>query len=148
MQITEALLSAPGEIRRFVQQGVDHWPHLLAFHFTLHSAEGNINGQHIHAFCTSFMNVLLSVITRPVHHRRWYYAGCGNNMEEQQCDACCCSARRVFVTREPVSQLMNNVRKWWIYCSRPGGGWIRADNVGWKGVFGLPGLIHQSNTLR
>ena len=27
-------------------------------------------------------------------------------------------------------------------------GWIRADNVGWKGVFGLPGLIHQSNTLR
>ncbi|MGA3915712.1 hypothetical protein ACPB2U_24710, partial [Escherichia coli] len=26
MQITEALLSAPGEIRRFVQQGVDHWP--------------------------------------------------------------------------------------------------------------------------
>ncbi|EPA7254094.1 TPA: hypothetical protein ACQZA0_000456 [Escherichia coli] len=54
MQITEALLSAPGEIRRFVQQGVDHWPHLLAFHFTLHSAEGNINGQHIHAFCTSF----------------------------------------------------------------------------------------------
>ncbi|HIH3545811.1 TPA: hypothetical protein ACYQOD_003984 [Escherichia coli] len=54
MQITEALLSAPGEIRRFVLQGVDHWPHLLAFHFTLHSAEGNINGQHIHAFCTSF----------------------------------------------------------------------------------------------
>ena len=54
VQITEALLSAPGEIRRFVQQGVDHWPHLLAFHFTLHSAEGNINGQQIHAFCTSF----------------------------------------------------------------------------------------------
>lgn len=54
MQITEALLSAPGEIRRFVQQGVDHWPRLLAFHFTLHSAEGNINGQQIHAFCTSF----------------------------------------------------------------------------------------------
>ena len=54
VQITEALLSAPGEIRRFVQQGVDHWPRLLAFHFTLHSAEGNINGQQIHAFCTSF----------------------------------------------------------------------------------------------
>ncbi|HGX4947911.1 TPA: hypothetical protein ACOSST_005101, partial [Escherichia coli] len=30
MQITEALLSAPGEIRRFVQQAVDHWPNLLA----------------------------------------------------------------------------------------------------------------------
>ncbi|MCK2485369.1 hypothetical protein MLM10_025725, partial [Escherichia coli] len=26
MQITEALLSEPGEIRRFVQQAVDHWP--------------------------------------------------------------------------------------------------------------------------
>ena len=54
MQITEALISEPGDIRRFVQQAVDHWPNLLAFHFTLHSAEGNINGQHIHAFCTSF----------------------------------------------------------------------------------------------
>ncbi|MGS0066784.1 hypothetical protein ACUOJY_32050, partial [Escherichia coli] len=30
MQITEALLSAPGEIRRFIQQAVDHWPRLLA----------------------------------------------------------------------------------------------------------------------
>ncbi len=54
MQITEALLSEPGEIRRFVQQAVDHWPRLQAFHFTFHSAEGNINGQQIHAFCTSF----------------------------------------------------------------------------------------------
>ena len=53
MQITEALLSEPGDIRRFVQQAVDHWPHLLAVHFTLHSAEG-INGQQIQAYCTSF----------------------------------------------------------------------------------------------
>ena len=61
MQITEALLSEPGEIRRFVQQAVDHWPHLLAFHFTLHSAEENINGQRIQTFCTSFY--------RQVHER-------------------------------------------------------------------------------
>ncbi|EIU0496264.1 hypothetical protein ACU6DH_002376 [Escherichia coli] len=54
MQITEALLSEPGKIRRFVQQAVDHWPNLLAFHFTLHSAEGYINGQQIQALCTSF----------------------------------------------------------------------------------------------
>ena len=54
MQITEALISEPGDIRRFVQQAVDHWPNLLAFHFSVYSAEGNINGQHIHAFCTSF----------------------------------------------------------------------------------------------
>ncbi|EIE5090986.1 TPA: hypothetical protein L1A39_002152 [Escherichia coli] len=54
MQITEALISEPGDIRHFVQQAVDHWPRLLAFYFTLHSAEGNINGQQIHAFCTSF----------------------------------------------------------------------------------------------
>jgi hypothetical protein len=53
VQITEALLSEPGDIRRFVQQAVDHWPHLLAVHFTLHSAEG-INGQQIQAYCTSF----------------------------------------------------------------------------------------------
>ncbi|EJS9468264.1 hypothetical protein N1044_004892 [Escherichia coli] len=67
MQITEALLSAPGEIRRFVQQGVDHWPHLLAFHFTLHSAEGNINGQQIHAFCTSFYRQVHERITERNH---------------------------------------------------------------------------------
>ena len=54
MQITEALFSEQGDIRRFVQQAVDYWTHLLAVHFTLHSAEGNINGQQIHAFCTSF----------------------------------------------------------------------------------------------
>ena len=53
MQITEALLAEPGDIRRFIQQAVDHWPRLLAVHFTLHSAEG-INGQQIHAFCTFF----------------------------------------------------------------------------------------------
>ncbi|HFT5322419.1 TPA: hypothetical protein ACGSYF_003025 [Escherichia coli] len=54
MQITEALISEPGDIRRFVQQAVDHWPNLLAFHFTFHSAEGNIDEGQIHAFCTSF----------------------------------------------------------------------------------------------
>ncbi|MCZ5656805.1 hypothetical protein O5541_27470 [Escherichia coli] len=57
MQITEALLSAPGEIRRFVQQAVDHWPHLLAFHFTLHSAEGTSTGNR-------FMHSVL-----PLHER-------------------------------------------------------------------------------
>ncbi|MBA8400399.1 hypothetical protein [Escherichia coli] len=61
MQITEALLSEPGEIRRFVQQAVDHWPHLLVFHFTLHLAEENINGQRVQTFCTSFY--------RQVHER-------------------------------------------------------------------------------
>ncbi|EBS1452007.1 TPA: hypothetical protein ACNJYU_001535 [Salmonella enterica subsp. enterica serovar Newport] len=67
MQITEALLSVPGEIRRFVQQAVDHWPNLLAFHFTLHSAEGNINGQQIHAFCTSFYRQVHERITERNH---------------------------------------------------------------------------------
>ena len=57
MQITEALLSAPGEIRRFVQQAVDHWPHLLAIHFTLHSTEG-VCGQQIQTFCTSFYELI------------------------------------------------------------------------------------------
>ncbi len=125
MQITEALLSEPGDIWRFVQQAVDHWPRLLAVHFTLYSAEGNINGQQIHAFCTAFTdrckNILLSVITLPVQHRRWYYAGCWNNMEKQQYDACCCSAGRAFAICGSVPQLMKNVRKWWIYCNRPVG---------------------------
>ena len=67
MQITEALLSEPGDIRRFIQQAVDHWPHLLAFHFTLHSAEGNINGQQIHAFCTSFYRQVHERITERNH---------------------------------------------------------------------------------
>ncbi|EFM6472242.1 TPA: hypothetical protein L7272_003543 [Escherichia coli] len=54
MQITKALISEPGDIRRFVQQAVDHWPNLLAVHFTLDLAEGNIDEGQIHAFCTSF----------------------------------------------------------------------------------------------
>ena len=57
MKITEALLSEPGEIRRFVQQAVDHWPHLLAIHFTLHSTEG-VCGQQIQTFCTSFYELI------------------------------------------------------------------------------------------
>src|SRR5699024_3462559 len=61
VQITEALISEPGDIRRFIQQAVDHWPQSLAFYFTLHSAGGTINAQQIHAFCTSFY--------RPVHER-------------------------------------------------------------------------------
>ncbi len=67
MQITEALISEPGDIRRFVQQAVDHWPHLLAFYFTLHSAEGNINGRQIHAFCTSFYRQVHERITERNH---------------------------------------------------------------------------------
>ena len=67
MQITEALISEPGDIRRFVQQAVDHWPHLLAFYFTLHSAEGNINGQQIHAFCTAFYRQVQEHITERNH---------------------------------------------------------------------------------
>ena len=67
MQITKALISEPGDIRRVVQQAVDHWPNLLAFHFTLYSAEGNINGQQIHAFCTSFYRQVHERITERNH---------------------------------------------------------------------------------
>jgi len=67
VQITKALISEPGDIRRFVQQAVDHWPNLLAFHFTLYSAEGNINGQQIHAFCTSFYRQVHERITERNH---------------------------------------------------------------------------------
>ncbi|EEZ5676520.1 hypothetical protein AAGZ49_002399 [Escherichia coli] len=66
MQITEALLSEPGEIRRFVQQAVDHWPHLLAIHFTLHSTEG-VCGQQIQTFCTSFHRRVHERITERNH---------------------------------------------------------------------------------
>ena len=34
VQETEALLAEPGDIRRFIQQAVDHWPHFLIVHFT------------------------------------------------------------------------------------------------------------------
>ena len=67
MQITEALISEPGDIRRFVQQAVDHWPRLLAVHFTLHSAEGNINGQQVQTFCTSFYRQVHERITERNH---------------------------------------------------------------------------------
>ena len=67
MQITKALLAEPGDIRRFVQQAVDHWPHLLAFRFTLRSAEGSINGQQIQVFCTSFYRQVHERITESNH---------------------------------------------------------------------------------
>ena len=67
MQITEALISEPGDIRRFIQHAVDHWPRLLAVHFILHSTEGNIYGQQIHAFCTSFYRQLHERITESNH---------------------------------------------------------------------------------
>ncbi|EMQ8411627.1 TPA: hypothetical protein L7312_004782 [Escherichia coli] len=66
MQITEALISEPGEIRRFVQQAVDHWPRLLAIHFTLHSTEG-IYGQQIQTFCSSFHRRVHERITEHNH---------------------------------------------------------------------------------
>ncbi len=74
--------------------------------------------------CTS---VLLNVITRPVQHHRWYYAGCGNNMEEQQCDACCCSARRAFAIHgvsatvdEECSQRVDLLQQTWRVISADG----------------------------
>ncbi|MBM3006458.1 inovirus Gp2 family protein, partial [Escherichia coli] len=58
MQITETVLSEPVEIRRFIQQAVDHWPRLLAVHFTLHSTEGNRDEGQIHAFYRAFYRQL------------------------------------------------------------------------------------------
>lgn len=54
MQITETLLAEQGDIRRFIQQAVDHLPRLLVIHFMLHSAEGSIAAQQIHAFYREF----------------------------------------------------------------------------------------------
>ncbi|EFA4518123.1 inovirus Gp2 family protein [Escherichia coli] len=67
MQITEALLSEPVDIRRFIQQAVDHWPRLLAVHFTLHSAEGNIDERQIHAFRTSLYHQLNRYVAECCH---------------------------------------------------------------------------------
>ena len=43
VQITEALISEPGDIQRFIQHAVDHWLRLLAVHFTRHSTRVNID---------------------------------------------------------------------------------------------------------
>ncbi|EJN3877018.1 hypothetical protein NP577_005096, partial [Escherichia coli] len=58
MQITEAVLSEPVEIRRFIQQAVDHWPRLLVVHVTLHSTEGKRDVGQIHAFFRAFYRQL------------------------------------------------------------------------------------------
>ena len=58
VQITETVLSEPVEIRRFIQQAVDHWPRLLAVQFTLHSTGGNRDGGQIHAFYRAFYRQL------------------------------------------------------------------------------------------
>lgn len=126
MQITEALLSEPGDIWRFVQQAVDHWPRLLAVHFTLYSAEGNINGQQIHAFCTAFYRQVQEHITERNHTAspappvvlRWLLEQHG----EATIRCLLLLSGRAFAICGSVPQLMKNVRKWWIYCNRPGSG--------------------------
>ncbi|EID2634168.1 hypothetical protein K8W50_004955 [Escherichia coli] len=67
MQISEALISEPGKIQRFVQQAVDHWPRLLAVRFTLHSAEGSIAAQQIHAFYRAFHRQVNTLVIQRSH---------------------------------------------------------------------------------
>lgn len=55
-----------GNIQSFVHKVVEHWPNLLAFHFTLYSAEG-IYGQQIQTFCSSFHRRVHERITEHNH---------------------------------------------------------------------------------
>ncbi|EGY1312968.1 hypothetical protein GCY66_003139 [Escherichia coli] len=61
----------------------------ICWHFTSRSIrqkETSTGNRFMHSafpFTNRYTNVLLHVLTRPVHHRRWCYTGCWNNMEEQ-----------------------------------------------------------------
>ena len=106
VQIIEALLPEWGTSRVLFTKWWSTGQ--ICWHFTSRSIrqkETSTGNRFMHSvlpFTDRCTNVLLSVITRPAHPRRWYYAGCGNNMEEQQYDACCCSARSFSAIREPV----------------------------------------------
>ncbi|HCN5289253.1 TPA: hypothetical protein N6X72_004230 [Escherichia coli] len=60
------MTSRVGNIQSFVHKVVEHWPNLLAFHFTLYSAEG-IYGQQIQTFCGSFHRRVHERITEHNH---------------------------------------------------------------------------------
>ena len=127
MQITEALISEPGDIRRFVQQAVDHWPHLLAFYFTLHSAEGNINGQQIHAFCTSFYERITernhtASPSSPVVLRwlREQHGGATIRCLLLLSQDLFCHARASVTIDEECSQLINLLQQTWLVISAGG----------------------------
>ncbi|EKQ3378343.1 hypothetical protein J4W70_14690 [Escherichia coli] len=124
MQITEALLSEPGEIRRFIQQAVDHWPHLLAFHFTLHSVEGNIDERQIHAFYRAFYRQVSTFIIQQSHAGypslpvvlRWLREKQGGAAE--RClllfnQALICPSRASVTVDEGGSQLTELVQQVW-----------------------------------
>ncbi|WP_433841126.1 hypothetical protein [Escherichia marmotae] len=61
VQITEALLSEPGDIRRFIQQAVDHWPRLLVIHFTVRLSDG-VDEYLIPAFYREFHQRLNALV--------------------------------------------------------------------------------------
>ena len=123
VQIIEALLPEWGTSRVLFTKWWSTGQ--ICWHFTSRSIrqkESMVNRfrHFVVPFTDGYTNVLRSIITRSAHQRRWYYAGCGNNMKEHRYDVCCCSARRAFAIRVPVPRLRKNVRKWWIYCNRPG----------------------------
>ncbi len=130
MQITETLLAEQGDIRRFIQQAVDHLPRLLVIHFMLHSAEGSIAAQQIHAFYREFhRQVNTRVIQRshtggpsPSVVLRW--------LQEKHCGS---TMRCVLLLSQ---DLFFNV----LYSSR--------FNAGWKVVFRLCVQVHQISMLR
>ncbi len=100
VQITEALLSAPGKSGVLFSRGwtTGH----ICWHFT-HAPFGRRKHQRATYSC-----ILYSFYERITERNHTtspsspvVYAGCGNNMEEQQCDACCCSADEYL---SPASQ--------------------------------------------
>ncbi|MCZ5352111.1 hypothetical protein O5646_05315 [Escherichia coli] len=69
MQITETVLSEPVEIRRFIQQAVDHWPRLLvpSTSHSIRQKETSTDNRFMHSvlpFTDRCTSVLLNVITR------------------------------------------------------------------------------------
>ncbi len=148
MQITKALLSEPEEIRRFVQQAVDHSATSAGISFHAPFGRRYINGQQIQAFCTSFYER----ITERNHTAspsspvvlRW--------LREQHEGA----TMRCLLLLSQASSICHPRASVTVdeACSRGGftatglAGDKRWRTIPWKGVFGLSGLIHQSNTLR
>ncbi len=130
VQITEALISEPGEIRRFIQQAVDHWPHLLAVHFTLYSAEG-IYGQQILAFCaSSYRQMHERIIERnciasppPLVVLRWLWEQHGGSTI--RCllllnQASICHPRASVAVEEECSQVVDLLQQTWRVISAGG----------------------------
>ncbi|HBA7227659.1 TPA: hypothetical protein J1300_003076 [Escherichia coli] len=147
------MTSRVGNIQSFVQQAVDHWPRLLAIHFTLYSTEG-VCGQQIQIFCSSFHRRVHERITERNHTvspsapvvLRWLqeqYEGAPIRYLLLLSQTSICHPRVGVMADEECAQLVDLLQQTWSVISA--GGQCRVERYFWVV---RPGTLDQFVALK